>query len=217
MILRSSMVLLRKSQLRHVQKQARKQERAEKQAQRQLEAQKETDTESMHSSTSRGTNSTVVVEETPIVISPNEKLPVPAEHAAEPCTPGTSTPGPLKSAEQPDSQIPMKTNVAEDSEEQAYSKLSTSLNGLGLKISGGMSEWAQKLFGKDDEFSKDWESQELEAWVFQTSTPFSTPMKVPFGHQRLKYGLKQSKSKKKNDMGRTTFARYINGGPHTQT
>lgn len=213
MILRSSVILLRKSQLQYVKKQARKQERAEEQAQRRLKAQKESDTESMISSSSRGTNSTVVVEETPIIIAPEEKLTVPAE----PCSVGKSSPVPLNSAGQPDSQIPVKANVAENSKEQASNKLATSLNGFGLKISGGMSEWAQKLFGKDDEFSKDWQSQELEAWVFQTSTPFSTPMKVPFGHQRLRYGLKQSKSKKKDDMGRTTFARYINGGPRTQT
>lgn len=213
MILRSSVILLRKSQLQYVKKQARKQERAEEQAQRRLEAQKDADTESMISSSSRGTNSTVVVEEIPITIAPNEKLTVPVE----PCSVGTRSPVPLNSTEQPDSQIPVKVNVAEDIKEKASSKLSTSLNGIGLKISGGMSEWTQKLFGKDDEFSQDWESQELEAWVFQTSTPFSTPMKVPFGHQRLRYGLKQSKSKKKNDMGRANFARYINGGPRTHT
>lgn len=208
-------MLLRRSQLYNVKREVRKQERAEKQAQRRLEARKETDTESIHSSTSRTTNSTVVVEETPIrvVNSPNEKLSVPAE----PCSAATSVPGPLNPSGQPDSRIPMKDNVAEDSKKQASSKLTTSLNELGLKISGGMSEWAQKLFGKDDEFSKDWQSQELEAWVFKTSTPFSTPMKVPFGHQRLKYGLKQSRSKKKDDMGIATFARYINGGPRTQT
>lgn len=213
MILRSSVILLRKSQLQYVKKQARKQERAEEQAQRRLEAQKDADTESMISSSSRGTNSTVVVEEIPMTIAPDDKLTVPAE----PCSVGTSSPVPLNSAEQPDSQIPVRVNVAKDIKEKASSKLSTSLNGLGLKISGGMSEWTQKLFGKDDEFSQDWESQELEAWVFRTSTPFSTPMKVPFGHQRLRYGLKQSKSKKQNDMGRANFARYINGGPHTHT
>lgn len=212
MILRSSVMLLRRSQLDYVRKQARKQERNEKRAQRRLEAQKETDTESIHSSTSRTTNSTVVVEETPTVKSPDEKLSVPAG----PCSAGTGTSSPLNSAGPPDSQVPIKASVADDSKEHAPSKLSNSLNGLGLKISGGMSEWAQKLFGKDDEFSKDWESQELEAWVFQTSSSYSSPMKVPFGHQRLKYALKQSKSKKKDDEGHTNFTRYINGGPRTQ-
>lgn len=91
------------------------------------------------------------------------------------------------------------------------------MHDMGVSVLDTMSEWTHKIFGKEDEFSKDWESQELEAWVIQASLPFSSPMKVPFGHRRLQYGLKKVKSKKDHSrLGLTTFGRYLSDGPRVQ-
>lgn len=216
LVSRGSCVLLRKSQLQYTRYRARKQERAEKKAQLRLEAQKETDTESNHSSSSRATTSTVVVEEPPVVKNPDETLAIPVLQ----CPPVMCSNGLAKSIQtmgQTESQAPTKPNKDEAGRNETSGKPSTCMEGLRVKLSDTMSEWTHKIFGKEDEFSKDWESQELEAWVFRTTTPaFSTPTKVPFGHRRLQYGLKKLRSKKGTSHGRTTFARYINNGPRTQ-
>lgn len=94
-------------------------------------------------------------------------------------------------------------------------KLASGIHDMRDSLSETMAEWTQKIFGRADEFSKDWESQDLEAWVIQSSHPFSAPIKVPYGHQRLKYGLKRTRSKKISPIGSTSFTRYIASGPRT--
>lgn len=210
--------MLRKSQLKYVKQKARKQEKLEKKAQRRLKAQEEADAESTHSSESRGTTSTVVEEAAPIAKDRGEGLNIPAL----PCPPVMDASGltiATSPTGHPGSPDPTQPNEdpKEGSNKRVSSKLSTSLDGLRLKVSETMSEWTHKIFGREDEFSKDWESQELEAWVLRTKCFDSDPIKVPFGHQRLQYGLKQIRSKKSSSMGRTTFARYINGGSCTHT
>jgi hypothetical protein len=55
--------------------------------------------------------------------------------------------------------------------------------------SGIFPSWLKRLFGNRDKFLHDWESQILEAFVIHKDSP--TPIKLPFGHQRLTFGLKQ--------------------------
>ena len=55
--------------------------------------------------------------------------------------------------------------------------------------SGVITSWLSRLFGKSDKFLHDWDSQALEAFVFHKDS--TTPVKLPFGHQRLTFGLKQ--------------------------
>ncbi|KAJ4416802.1 hypothetical protein N0V82_006531 [Gnomoniopsis sp. IMI 355080] len=213
---RASLFLQRKSQLQYTKARARKQERAEKNAQLRLDAHEDTDKESIHSSDSGATTSTVVVEEPPVVKNPDKRLAAPVLSSPPViCSNGL---GPsIHTVGHTESQTPIDPNEIENRKDEASGKPSTSLEGLRLKLSDTMSEWTHKIFGREDEFSKDWESQELEAWVFRTSRPtFSTPMKVPFGHQRLQYGLKKIRSKKINSAGRTTFSRYLNTGIPTQ-
>ncbi len=51
------------------------------------------------------------------------------------------------------------------------------------------SSWLKRLFGNRDKFLHDWESKVLDAFVVHQNSP--TPVKLPFGHQRLTFGLKQ--------------------------
>lgn len=76
------------------------------------------------------------------------------------------------------------------------------------KLSETMTDLKHKIFGKDEAFTKDYESQELEAWIVQC-IPWSEPVKLPFGHRRLQHGLKQAYSKKDDNKGLTTFGRYM--------
>lgn len=191
---------------------ARKQQYAEKLARRGVEAQKDKDTTSVHSSTSGASASTVVVEETPTVKSPDKIITSPVF----PPSSETIASGPQNPVQLLGVQAPTRVFTADNDKIKVSGKLLTSLNDLSLKVSDTMSEWTHKIFGKEDEFSKDWESQELEAWVFRADTPNPNPLKVPFGHQRLQYGLKTVKSKKGNTAGLTTFARYIESGPRMQ-
>lgn len=216
-IVRATVIVLRDSQMKYVRYRARKQERAEEQAQRRLESQKEADARSIHSTSSRVTTSTVVVEEPPTAKNADEKPGVPAL----PCPAvvnANDQPDSIQLVGQPASQMPTKPNVAEDDKEKTSSKLSTSFNNLSVKVSDTMSGWTHKIFGKDDEFSKDWESQKLEAWVFQTTMTYGTPIKVPFGHQRLQYGLKNIRKVQNSTPASTmgTFRRYIEEGPRMQ-
>lgn len=94
-------------------------------------------------------------------------------------------------------------------------KVSSSLNDMSSNLSKTMSEWTHHIFGKDDEFKKDWESTELEAYV-AFDTVQTVPVKVPFGHRRLKYGLKKVMDGKNNQAGTTTFDRYIDHGVRMQ-
>lgn len=66
-----------------------------------------------------------------------------------------------------------------------------------------MTDWVHSIFGKDDIFKKDYESTELEAYVTYGMTP-DLPVKLPFGHRRLQYGLKRTEKRKE-----TTFNRYV--------
>lgn len=103
------------------------------------------------------------------------------------------------------------TSPAPKQHDKKPSKVGASLS----KLSETMSDWTERIFGKEDEFSKDTESQRLEAWVTR-GTPDAYPMKVPFGHKRLQYGLKNINSAKLEVGGRATFARYVDCGPRMQ-
>lgn len=96
-----------------------------------------------------------------------------------------------------------------------FKTVSSSLSSLSEKVSDAMGDWTHKIFGDDDEFTKDRESQELEAWVTR-GTIHSEPMKVPFGHRRLQYALKLVNSHKADKLGLTTFGRYVAQGPRCQ-
>lgn len=116
------------------------------------------------------------------------------------------------SAQQPNIKVVTHAEMAQGSKEAKSSTstaVSTSINNVSQKLSEAMTEFKHKIFGKDDEFTKDWESQELEAWVIQ-NVPLGEPMKVPFGHRRLQYGLKQTSRKKSDAREFTTFDRYVN-------
>lgn len=89
---------------------------------------------------------------------------------------------------------------------KASEKIGASLNDLGQKLSNTMADWAQSIFGRDDEFKKDYESTELEAYLAYDLS-LDLPLKVPFGHRRLQYGLKRVMNKKNNG-GLTTFDRF---------
>jgi hypothetical protein len=60
---------------------------------------------------------------------------------------------------------------------------------------GILPSWLRELFGHRDKFLHDWESQELEAFVIHENPP--TLFKLPFGHQRLTFGLKRMMKKNK--------------------
>lgn len=98
--------------------------------------------------------------------------------------------------------------------------VSSSINKMSQALSDTMADWTHRIFGKADEFSKDWESQELEAWVTRCPgtwpSTYAKPMKVPFGHRRLQYGLKKVKASGKGKLKLATFARYIDNGPRIQ-
>lgn len=113
----------------------------------------------------------------------------------------------------PASELLTKSDGFQETKGKTGSKLTSGMAEIRDSLSETMAEWTQKIFGRQDEFSKDWESQELEAWVIQSSAPFSAPIKVPYGHQRLRYGLKRTRSKKISPVGSTSFTRYISSGP----
>lgn len=48
--------------------------------------------------------------------------------------------------------------------------------------------WIHSLFGKDDRFVRDWDSTDLEAYIAE-GDGHTRPIRLPFGHQRLHYGL----------------------------
>jgi hypothetical protein len=50
--------------------------------------------------------------------------------------------------------------------------------------------WLRDLFGHNDKFTQDWESKTLEACMIYSNT--ESLLKLPFGHQRLTYGLKKT-------------------------
>ncbi|ROW01263.1 hypothetical protein VMCG_05959 [Cytospora schulzeri] len=91
---------------------------------------------------------------------------------------------------------------------------------LNLKFPSLRSDWIQSIFGKDDKFKKDWESEILEAYTLQTYSGYRTnfpitPIKVPFGHRRLHYGLEKV-VKDKEKLG-STWDRYIALGTRVQS
>ncbi|KUI69376.1 hypothetical protein VM1G_05433 [Cytospora mali] len=85
---------------------------------------------------------------------------------------------------------------------------------LKLKLPARISDLMHRIFGKDDQFKQDWESDDLEAHIFQMSFahgPVQRPIKVPFGHRRLHYGLDRVL-----DKHGSTWNRYIDSGPRMQ-
>lgn len=121
-----------------------------------------------------------------------------------------------------DPQHPKTTAATHDEMEQSSKKakntcaaVSKSINNLNQKLSETMAELKQKIFGQDDTFTSDWASQKLEAWVTQNN-PLDNPMKIPFGHQRLQYGLTNISHKKFADNKFTTFDRYMNSTARVQ-
>lgn len=89
-------------------------------------------------------------------------------------------------------------------------KTDSSLDGLGKKILNTMADWAHSIFGRDDEFKSDYESTELEAYVTYGLGP-NLPVRVPFGHRRLQYGLKKVMQvmKQKDQKGLTPFDHFL--------
>lgn len=89
-----------------------------------------------------------------------------------------------------------QTERAEDlKKEQELVKEAEKKPDMGLfpffEPSSGVSvSWFSHLFGKRDKFMHDWESQALEAFVVHKDA--LTPVKLPFGHQRLTFCLKQA-------------------------
>lgn len=61
------------------------------------------------------------------------------------------------------------------------------------KISDLATTWTERIFGTEDLFLHDRESETLEAWV---STGSREPVKVSFGHRRLQMGLQRCKASK---------------------
>lgn len=241
LIVRTSVLKLRASQVKYVKGKACVQERAEKRAKRLREARErfrrdaDADAVSVHSSSSGATGSTVFVDEDPET-KPAEKMDQPGEfHSlfsspSRPChdpvlilyaelVPLPESPlVPALAASAPADAPGTPTGPAElihnnfSKDHTSVCKPRTGIQDMSSSLSATMSAWTQKIFGKEDQFSTDWESQELEAWVIRSAYPFSTPMKVPFGHQRLRYGLKKTKSKKAHKLGLTTFGRYVEDG-----
>ena len=60
---------------------------------------------------------------------------------------------------------------------------------------GMLPSWLTDLFGRRNKFFRDWESQTLEAFFVHKSSPVL--LKLPFGHQRLTFGLKRLMKKNK--------------------
>lgn len=77
------------------------------------------------------------------------------------------------------------------------------MNNLGQKLSNTMADCLHSVFGKDDIFKQDYESTKLEAYI-SYGVGLQLPMKLPFGHRRLQYGLKRANKKDK-----TTFDRFV--------
>lgn len=85
---------------------------------------------------------------------------------------------------------------------------------MGKKMSQTLTDWTHCIFGKEDEFSKDYESTDLEAYIAYGMCS-SLLMKVPFGHRRLRYGLKQVMSTTSRG-GSTTFKAFMGSSPLTK-
>ncbi|KAH8889095.1 hypothetical protein GQ53DRAFT_843159 [Thozetella sp. PMI_491] len=69
--------------------------------------------------------------------------------------------------------------------------------------------WAHSVFGKDNGFLADISSTDLEAYVADYDG-LDKPSKVPFGHQRLKYGLNRVLGSKKGD----SWPSYLTASSH---
>lgn len=65
-------------------------------------------------------------------------------------------------------------------------------------------DWKQRVFGTDDKFKTDWPSNNLEAYIRHN---YSTPIKVPFGHKRLHFGL--NKVIKDGQKEKSTWNSYV--------
>lgn len=91
------------------------------------------------------------------------------------------------------SQSTKQTEVVEESKDKSFAedkkKPEIPLLPFYEPRSSVFSFWLKRLFGNRDKFLHDWESQILEAFVVHKDSP--TPVKLPFGHRRLTFGLKE--------------------------
>lgn len=85
------------------------------------------------------------------------------------------------------------TEVLVDDESESLKQDDKKPEFLSLPIyeqnSGLTPSWLKRLFGNRDKFLHDWESQVLEAFIVHKDP--QPLVKLPFGHKRLTYGLKQ--------------------------
>lgn len=97
---------------------------------------------------------------------------------------------------------------------KASKTIGTTLNNLGQNLSNKMEDLKHRVFGKDDDFKCDYESTELEAYIAY-GLKTELPMKIPFGHRRLQYGLKRL-AEDIDEKCFSTFNHYMAAGAHTQ-
>ncbi|KAF3761962.1 hypothetical protein M406DRAFT_358162 [Cryphonectria parasitica EP155] len=221
--IRSALFYTRGAQLRLTKKGAEKQKKNQRRRERLAKKrEKEEKEDDNASTTSSHTSGETVVGETPTVNHPPGTVESPPSGIAEITqvqdgVSGKGEPG-NNSVESP-----KKLNVAmpvqdtkpdKNVKKNSPKKVSFTLSQMSQNLSDIMEEWTHRIFGRYDEFTRDWPSDELEAWVTR-GRPYSVPIKVPFGHRRLQAGLKNINAVgKETDL--RTFGRYIVGGPRTQ-
>jgi len=66
-----------------------------------------------------------------------------------------------------------------------------SRHGIHRNLPEFLASWTATVFGSSERFLTDTPSDDLEAYIVEAGTPDS-PVKLPFGHQRLALGLKQT-------------------------
>ncbi|KAK4448964.1 hypothetical protein QBC34DRAFT_101207 [Podospora aff. communis PSN243] len=71
-----------------------------------------------------------------------------------------------------------------------------------------LSSWATSIFGSADKFLTDTQSDDLEAYMAEEGTA-DAPIKIPFGHQRLTFGLKRTLKAKRG----STWYEYVQMTP----
>lgn len=124
------------------------------------------------------------------------KKPVAEEVVAPPPPP----PAPVEVKEEPKPEEPKdqpqctKTN---DGKKAEADKPAEEIEGISLTTTSStfslLPRWLKNLFGKrEEQFADDWESPTLECFI--VSNEFKL-LKLPFGHQRLTYGLKRTQRK----------------------
>ncbi|KUI53606.1 hypothetical protein VP1G_00984 [Cytospora mali] len=222
---RTFIQLSRNREVCYIKKKAKKQEKAQRQWELRKKAD-DTDASSVSSSASSqksdSTASTAVVDQE----ASKENDPI-VKQVTEQVSTGKSTDEvDSKATEDKKSSIPDQQGSTSEGRTQATqpgvsvlknpAKSPSSNFGvqLSLKLPARISDLMHRIFGKDDIFKQDWESDDVEAYIFQMSFahgPVQRPIKVPFGHRRLHYGLDRVLNK-----NGSTWNRYIDSGHRMQ-